>query len=408
MTLPAEASVPHRSTRYVNTEQSKSEKPLPELYSDTVHCCGCTACASSCPVKAIRMTPDDEGFCYPAVDAAVCIRCGKCMKVCAFQKHQRGQKEDCGEPAVYAVKHRDEAVRAASRSGGIFTALSDAVLNRQGAVYGCALTEDFRAVHIRAASSAERDRLRGSKYVQSDLGDVFSQVRADLQAGLPVLFTGTSCQVAGLRAFLGKAYDNLYCADILCNSVPSPLVWQRFLSSMAERAGSPVREAVFRNKAKFGWKAHTSTLRFANGKTVDTDDYRILFSRHYSTRLCCTECPYKSVQHPGDITLGDYWGIEKACPGFSDNKGVSLVLVNNEQGSKLWNQLDRSALEVREAKLADSIQPMMQAPCPAAPDRAQFWADFERMPFDRLSAKYGKVSLKIRIKRKLKKLLGRH
>lgn len=238
------------------------------------------------------------------------------------------------QPKVYAVKHKDEATRAASRSGGIFTALSDRVLSDGGVVYGCILTDDFSAIHIRAENTEERNRMRESKYIQSKLGNTFKNVKLDLDTGKRVLFSGTSCQVAGLKRYLGKEYNNLFCVDIVCHGVPSKKVWNAYLRWQEEKNHSKVVKVDFRNKRDFGWHDHVETLYFKNGKSSNSYVFRNLFYGHTVLRPSCYECQYKSVMHPGDITIADYWGIEKAAPEFDDNKGVSLVLVNNEAGEK--------------------------------------------------------------------------
>ena len=213
------------------------------------------------------------------------------------------------EPKVYAVKHKDEDTRAVSRSGGIFTALSDEVLEKHGVVYGCVLNENFDAVHVRADNTEDRNRMRGSKYIQSRLGDTFRNVKADLEEGRIVLFSGTSCQVAGLKAYLQKDYENLICVDIVCHGVPSTKVWDAYLSWQKEKNSSKITTVNFRNKKDFGWRAHMETLYFENNKVVSSGVFRTLFYGHNVLRPSCYECPYKSVIHPGDITIADYWGI---------------------------------------------------------------------------------------------------
>ncbi len=281
------------------------------------------------------------------------------------------------QPKVYAVKHKDEATRAASRSGGIFTALSDQVLSNGGVVYGCALTDDFDAVHIRADNAEERNRMRGSKYIQSKLGNTFKNVKADLDARRSVLFSGTSCQVAGLKKYLGKEYDDLFCVDIVCHGVPSKKVWNAYLRWQEQKNHSKVAGVNFRNKREFGWRDHVETLYFENGKSTSSRVFKDLFYGHTVLRPSCYECPYKSVMHPGDITIADYWGIEKAAPEFDDNKGVSLVLVNNEAGEKAFEKV-KERLIWKQTKLEDSLQPPLKAPFPKPENRNQFWSDFEK------------------------------
>ena len=315
------------------------------------------------------------------------------------------------QPKVYAVKHKNEATRAASRSGGIFTALSDQVLSIGGVIYGCVLTDDFNAVHIRAENEEDRNRMRGSKYIQSKLGDTFKSVKADLDAQNSVLFSGTSCQVAGLKKYLGKEYDNLFCVDIVCHGVPSKKVWDAYLQWQEQKNHSKVASVDFRNKKDFGWRDHVETIRFGNNRTVSCKVFTNLFYGHSVLRPSCYECPYKSVMHPSDITIADYWGIEKAAPEFDDNKGVSLVLINNEAGERAFDKV-KERLIWKQTKLEESLQPPLKAPFPKPENRDQFWSDFENKPFEYVAKKYGGIGLKNasksllrKIKRKIKKLV---
>lgn len=308
------------------------------------------------------------------------------------------------KPKVYAVKHKDEEIRAASRSGGIFTALSDLTLVNGGIVYGCVLTEDFTAVHIRAENVAERDRMRGSKYIQSRLGDTFKSVQKDLDTGKNVLFSGTSCQVAGLKQFLGKEYSNLFCVDIVCHGVPSPLVWEKYLRWQEQKNhGKKVIKVDFRNKNQFGWRDHVETLWFDNGINISSHIFKNLFYGHTILRPSCYECPYKAVMHPGDITIADYWGIEKVAPEFDDNKGVSLALINNEVGERAL-QLVKDNLVWENTKLEDSMQPPLKAPFQKPENREQFWIDFRNKSFKYIAKKYAGYGLKSNIKKVFRKI----
>ena len=312
------------------------------------------------------------------------------------------------QPKVYTVKHKSEDVRMDSRSGGIFTALSDKILSEDGVVYGCILTKDFLAVHARAENVEERDKMRGSKYIQSKLGDTFKKVQEDLDAGRKVLFSGTSCQVDGLKHYLGNEYNNLLCVDIVCHGVPSKKVWKAYLSWQEKKNKSTAIKVDFRNKRDYGWYDHVETVFFENGKSVSSRIFKNLFYGHTILRPCCYECPYKSVLHPGDITIADYWGIENAAPGFADNKGVSLVLINNEKGMGTFETV-KNQLIFKQTKIEDSLQPPLKAPFPKPANRETFWSDFESKSFDFIAKKYGDYGLKNelktfmgRIKRKVK------
>ena len=208
-------------------------------------------------------------------------------------------------PTAYAVKHINDEVRMHSQSGGLFTAVSDWVLNQNGIVYGCILDPSFQAIHVRAENQEQRDTMRGSKYIQSTMGEVFSMVKADLISGKYVLFTGTSCQVSGLKAYLGKEYPLLLCMDIICHGVPSPMIWKEYLAWQEKHNKSEIVSAVFRNKLDFGWRNHTETLEFANGKKIHAQVFKGIFHGDAVLRPSCYKCPYKSLIHPGDITFAD-------------------------------------------------------------------------------------------------------
>lgn len=311
------------------------------------------------------------------------------------------------QPKVYAVKHINEDIRAASRSGGVFTALSDLILKDGGIVYGCVLTEDFTAVHIRAESEVERNLMRGSKYIQSKLGNTFENVKKDLLTGRKVLFSGTSCQVHGLKRFLRTDYHNLFCVDIVCHGVPSKKVWLEYLCWQERKNHSKVVGVDFRNKKNFGWHDHVETIYFENGKFESSRIFKNLFYGHTILRPSCYECPYKSVMHPGDITIADYWGIENAAQEFDDDKGVSLVLVNNEVGENIFEQV-KDELVWKQTELKDSMQPPLKEPFPKPKNRKQFWNDFQDKSFTYVTKKYGGIGLKHDIKkflRKIKKLV---
>lgn len=291
-------------------------------------------------------------------------------------------------PDVYAVKHKDEAVRSVSRSGGIFTALSDLILEIGGVIYGCVLTEDFKAIHVRANSVESRNLMRGSKYIQSELSDTYKSIKCDLDADRDVLFSGTSCQVAGLRSFLRQDYENLICIDIVCYGVPSKNVWQSYLEWQEKKAGKKIVAVDFRDKENFGWRAHNETLIMDDGSKVSSEVFKEIFYGHTVIRPSCYECPYKDVVHPGDITIADYWGIEKAAPEFDDDKGVSLVLVNNDKGDNLFEKCKEKVIW-KTTRIEDSMQPSLKAPHSHPCNREAFWNDFQKENFEIIAKRYG-------------------
>lgn len=227
-------------------------------------CCGCTACASICPYDAISMQPDNLGFLYPVVDESRCVNCHLCENVCAFNDRY-DTFLNLSQPEIYGVRHKDIREIELSRSGAAFVAISDRILEQGGVVYGAGYEGHFRVVHKRAVNKNERDEFRGSKYVQSDLRGVFRSVKKDLKAGLVVLFSGTPCQTAGLNSYIGSKWrDNLYLVDIVCHGVPGPYLWRDFIAYVEKKQGAKVCWVNFRDKQKFGWRAHKETFKFVN------------------------------------------------------------------------------------------------------------------------------------------------
>jgi len=368
-----------------------------KLYTDKGKCCGCTACKAVCPKKAIHMQEDEEGFEYPRYHLSLCTNCGLCRKICPMKNDYQQQKE-LEQPLVYAVKHKNEKVRWNSRSGGVFTAISDYILEKKGVIYGCALDRHFMAAHMEAHTKAERDRFRGSKYVQSRMGDVFTEVKRNLQEGRYVLFTGTSCQIAGLKNYLaiGCNCEKLLLADIVCYGVPSPRIWREYLDYIERKYKGKVTRVEFRNKKKYGWASHVETISI-DGKEHDSKRYSNLFLNGHLMRPSCYSCPYKSMKHPGDITLADYWGIEAAMPEFSDDIGISLLLINNEKGKQIFDQVaDR--VEYRLSDTANCQQYALKQPLPEPVDRKNFWWDYDTMRFSELLKKYTRVKWRILFK----------
>lgn len=308
-------------------------------------------------------------------------------------------------PLTYAVKHKDLNTRMLSRSGGIFTVLSDYVLEQKGVIYGCVLDNDNQAFHLRANSYEERNRMRGSKYIQSRMEDCFKEAKNDLINGREVLFSGTSCQISGLRTFLGKNYDNLITVDIVCHGVPSPLVWETYLKWQEKKHNGKCVSVDFRNKKDFGWARHIETLMIekADGgiEKVSSDAFATIFYGHSALRPSCYKCPYKDVIHPADITIADYWGIDIAAPGFNDNKGVSLVLINNKKGEEIISFL-KERTDYIKTELKKSMQPPLKAPFDKPKKRDVFWKDFRNEDFDKIVKKYGTKPLTYKIKKKLK------
>lgn len=310
----------------------------------------------------------------------------------------------------FIAKHKNEKIRLLSRSGGVFTALSDEWLKRNGVIYGCVMDENLYIRHVRAETEGERNRMRGSKYVQSDLGNSFVLIKRDLDDNRWVLFSGTSCQVAGLRAFLGKDYQKLLCVDIVCHGVPSPKVWQDYLNYWRQKRKKQIISVDFRNKEKYGWASHIETIKFTE-RNIDSRIYTELFYQHRILRPSCYKCPHKSLNHPGDITIADAWGVHEANPEVDDNKGVSLLLINTSKGREVMHYV-KGACNIESVDIKKYMQEPLMRAFDKPDDRDAFWKEYSNSSFDKIAKKYTEAAFhrKVRLwlrkqKQRLKKAL---
>lgn len=353
-------------------------------------CCGCTACASICTHEAITMQPDVFGFLYPVVDESKCTNCGLCGKVCAF--HSGYNKElNLPEPLAFAARHKDMNQIAASQSGAAFAALSDWILEQGGVIYGVGYEWHFRVAHKRAVTKEQRDEFRGSKYVQSDLNTVFKQVKKDLKDGLIVMFSGTPCQTAGLTSFIGKALrENLFVMDIVCHGVPAPYVWKDYIDYLERKEGGIIIGVNFRDKKLKGWHSHVESFCFDNDNTIHTYTYTYIFYKHIMFRHSCGECPYTNLKRPSDVTVADFWGIEKTSAAYlgEDNKGCSLMLINTEKG-KAWFEQIKDRMNVHQVSPKECLQPNLQQPSQMHPKRNEFENYYQRYGFEKTMKKFG-------------------
>lgn len=374
-----------------------------KLFNKKEDCCGCSACANICPKGAITMEADGLGFLYPKIDEAKCIKCGLCKKVCSFNSNY-DRSLNLNEPEVYAVRHKDLKEIVTSRSGAVFIALSDWVLNKNGIIYGAGYTGHFRVVHKRAVTKIERDEFKGSKYVQSDLNTVFKQVKNDLENNQYVMFSGTPCQTAGLRAFLkltGVNIDKLFLIDIVCHGVPSPYFWRDYIDYIERKNKQKVIEVNFRDKTKFGWTAHKESFKLEDTYTYT---YTYTFYQHIMFRRSCGVCHFTNLKRPSDITIGDFWGWQKVDSKFNaDDKGVSLVLLNTEKGIKLF-QLIKQEINFIKTDTEHCMQPNLQHPSVIHPKRDEFEKDYIKYGFVYVAKKYGNLGWKYKVLDSLRKV----
>lgn len=362
-----------------------SEGGLPVL-ADHTRCTGCGACMSGCPRDAITMARDKEGFAYPAIDKEKCVRCGHCTAVCPIL-HEREPKS---LPAAFAAWNRDEGIRRDSTSGGVFTALADYVLESGGVVYGAAMDGRQHLRHIACFRKEDLWRLRGAKYVQSDLGETFREIKAVLAAGRAVLFSGTPCQVDGLYRYLGCRPEKLITCDLVCHGVPSPGVWEDMARSIETRRHKGLQAVRFRNKVT-GWRDSHFTAVYDDG-TVESvplfrTEYGRAFGRALFLRPSCHRCAYTNLNRPGDFTLGDFWGLKPEELPEQQEKGINLLLVNTAHGSHIFDQLplSRQAFPVERAVAGN---PRLASPIGPAADRAAFFAAYALEPFEQVRKKF--------------------
>ena len=350
------------------------------------------------------METDDEGFQYPKVNESICVSCGQCEKVCPFE---REASKRIKTPDSFAARIKDDGVRIQSSSGGIFTALSNDILEEGGVVYGVAMSENLKsAYHIRVDSVVGLELLRGSKYLQASTGDIYKQVRLDLKNGRKVLFSGVPCQINGLKFFLQKDYDNLLLVEVICHGVPSPALWKKYFEYLEKKFNASIEKVNFREKRN-GWKVFGLT---EHGKNIShysnqlEDPYMQMFLRDYCLRPSCYDCKVKKMESMADLTIADFWGVQNIAPEMDDDKGTSLVLLQSSKGIKAFESLKEICTSVR-VSFDGSIKynPAYFNSCKKPAERDTFFLDMNSMEFDKLQAKYCKPIKPSFIKRVLRK-----
>ena len=395
--------------------------------ANKVDCCGCAGCMQKCPKGCISFQEDSEGFFYPIVDTSRCVNCGLCEKVCLM--HHRS--ETVHRPIlVYAAKNADEKIRLCSSSGGVFTALAEKVIDNGGVVFGACFDEKYNVIHGYAETKEDLCKLRGSKYVQSYMGDNYKKAEMFLKAGREVLFSGTPCQITGLRLFLQKSYENLYTVDFICHGVPSPGIWRQALKEEIARQCDRkhtvlprlihekdvlVEGISFRDKT-LGWKKYSFTLALSTtNESGEKFSFcsRIpfrqnLFMKGFMANLylrpSCYACSAKGGRSLSNLTMGDFWGIDKIRPDLNDDKGISALLVNdmhgffllNGTGINLWQMDYKDVLCFNSALEKSAVKPK---------EREMFW-NTQNVSLSKRIMKYTKLPLKFRIKLGVVKLLA--
>lgn len=376
-----------------------------------VECCGCNACGDACPKQAITFKTDNEGFWYPEVDMEKCIYCGLCEKVCPIINVKELKKNDLPESICYAAEHKNLEVVFDSTSGGLFSALADIMYKSNGYVGGAVFNEDFKSVR-QFISNDKKDlpRLRSSKYLQSSLEGFYSQVRDLLKAGEEVLVCGSPCQMAALRSFLRKDYENLIIADYICRGINSPKVWRKYLDSYEERYGSKVVYCKAKSK-EYGWRNLTQKVILANGKAYyETKDQSNFTKGYLQTgvycRPSCYDCKFKGYPRIADITLADFWGIENVNRSMEKNLGTSLVMINSKKGEAYFEQVKKriNYVEVPFNSIEAGNRSLNLSVDPPKVSREEFFADLDKMSFLQIADKY--IKNRLGKKALIKKCLG--
>lgn len=307
------------------------------------YCTGCSACLNVCPFGAIEMKTDEDGFSFPEINEK-CTHCGLCAKICPALAEKIHLQN---EPKCFAV-WADDNHRPKGSSGGVFACLAEHIVDQGGIVYGAAFEKGCRKLkHIGIEKKEDLPRIYKSKYVQSEIGTVFAEIKQHLDSKRQVLFSGTPCQVEGLRAYLKKDYDNLIAVDILCHGVPSPMAFNKFLDEVSN--GKEIVSVDFRDK-KYGWGKHIN-IKFSDGSEFDepyNGPYLRMFSNGTSLRDCCFNCKYAQSGRVGDITLGDFWGVAELNKNWNDNKGTSLVLCNSKKGLNVFKRIENQIEKISE------------------------------------------------------------
>ena len=351
-------------------------------------CCGCRSCENICPQKAITMTENEEGFLYPTVNEEKCINCGLCRKVCPWI-NEISRTRYLNNPMCYAAKSKYEDIQKNSSSGGLFSTLAIKVLEQNGIVVGSEMDENHQVHHIIIDNKKDLSKITGSKYVYSDLDNIFIKIRNQLNSQKQVLFSGVPCQVSALLNFLQKPYDNLITVEVICHGTPSQKLFDKYIDYLEENNSAKLKDYQFRSKKAANWGTYKAFAIFANTKkefskkiNADFDPYYWSFLHCKDLRESCYECKFANSNRNADITLGDFWGIENIKPNMRDYNGVSIVIINSNNGVKLFETI-KDKLEYEYVNYEDIQENNKQLKEPSKrPDERENWYDnFDKKDF---------------------------
>jgi len=365
---------------------------------DKVECCGCGSCANACPSRCVKMKEDEEGFLYPIVDDFdKCIRCNICSKVCPVKNLK---KEEPFVQKGYLVQHCDEQIRKESTAGGAFTAIAQYVIECGGIVFGAAYDDQLQVVHMAAEDIESLKKFRNSKYVQSNTKYTYREAEQYLKEGRLVCYSGTPCQIEGLKAYLRREYDNLITVDVVCHAVPSPLIWNKYLEMQKEKLGKKIANIRFRDKY-YGYKYSAMVITGENNQElyargVDSDQMLRAFFSNICDRPSCYNCSFKKRYRVSDFTIWDCFTVYNFSKELDDDKGTTRVLIHSSKGQEVFEKIKSRLryLEVSPGKLTDGVKEMFQS-VDMNPKRQQFFSDAKTKSGKELFEEYFPCSMKV-------------
>lgn len=366
------------------------------------NCTGCTACATICPKGAISFIEEKDGFKYPTINQKKCINCGACKKICPVLNSKENQSIN----ESYVAFNKDDKEKENSSSGAIFSTIANYILENGGIVIGAAFDENNKLNHIAVTNKNELEKLKGSKYLQSNLGNIFSFIKENI-LDKKILFVGTPCQVAGIKTIIKN--KNLLCIDVICHGVPSPKLFEKYIKELEEQNNDKLINYNFRDKST-GWDNYSNTALFKNNKVTELskdNKYMQLFLSDIALRESCYNCNFKLGNKYSDITLGDFWGVQKYYPEMYNKKGVSAIIINTEKGKEIFKKI-KSNLEYKECKLEEIISgnPSLKKSVEYPKKRNNFFNELEMCNMNYLNKKYVKKHSKTKkILRKIKKII---
>lgn len=390
----------------VKDKKPEQEKPCYLNTTDKFLCYGCYACKERCPNNAITMVEDEEGFYYPVIDNMLCNQCNLCKNICIYSNPEILEKDETF-PHVYASYNKDADEKMFSSSGGVFLPIAEKIIDQGGYVIGATYTSSMEVKHVIGKTMDDCKKFSGSKYVRSDINELFPKIRELLKNNKPVLFVGVPCQAAGLKSYLGTENENLYVVEILCHSNPSPKVFKKYISYLEEKYGSKVTDFKFKDKS-IGWNSPSVLIKFENGKSIHENarfnDYNRGFQTSLMARPSCYNCEFVEYNRTGDMTIGDFWGIERIESHLDDDKGISLIIINNKKGNLLLESIEGKLVSIPE-DMEKAFQKNHKHPIILNRRRTEFFKRLDKEPINELLYSFNDVKNRYSSEQQLKQPL---